>query len=122
MSDIAKSLFESDPKGWFDGYSSLEELNEDMGCLEGPLHGYLFILNEQDMDAYDERLTRLEIDFEMTSAGPRFLEKSVGFQEVGETVRIGVFSSEQHHPHGEIDSNKIKEILGDVLYDLYKFQ
>ena len=38
-----------------------------MACLEGPLHGYLFILNEKDVDAYDERLTRLEIDFEMTS-------------------------------------------------------
>ena len=56
MSDIAKSLFESDPKGWFDGYSSLEELNEDMGCLEGPLHGYLFILNEQDMDFVAEKI------------------------------------------------------------------
>lgn len=122
MSDIAKALFENDPHGWFDGYSSIEELNEDMACLEGPLHGYLFILNETDLDAYNERLSELEIDFEMTSAGQRFLEESVGFQETGETIRIGIFSSEQHHPQGQIDSDKIREILGDVLFDLHKFQ
>jgi len=122
MSDIAKKLFEKDPKGWYDGYSSLEELNEDMAGLEGTLHGYLLILNETDFDAYDERLNKLEMEYGMCSAGYKLLKESLGFQEIGETVRIGIFSSEKHHPDGEINSDKIREILGDVLYDLYKFQ
>ena len=122
MSDIAKNLFEKDPKRWYDGFSSLEELNENMHGFEGTLHGYLLILNETDFDAYDERLSKLEMDYEMCSAHMEFLKESLGFQEVGETVRSVIFNSEQHHPNGEINSDKIKEILGDVLYDLYKFQ
>ena len=122
MSDIAKNLFEKDPKRWYDGFSSLEELNENMHGFEGTLHGYLLILNETDVDAYDERLTKLEIDYEMSSGGFKLMKESLGFQEIGETVRTAIFNSEQHHPNGEINSDKIKEILGDVLYDLYKFQ
>jgi hypothetical protein len=122
MSDIAKNLFEKDPKRWYDGFSSLEELNENMHGFEGTLHGYLLILNETDFDAYDERLSKLEMDYEMCSAHMEFLKESLGFQEIGETVRTAIFNSEQHHPNGEINSDKIKEILGDVLYDLYKFQ
>lgn len=123
MSDIAKSLFDKDPKKWFGGmFSSLEECNENMYGFEGVLHGYLLILNETDCDAYEERLTKLEIDYEMSEVHNEFLKESLGFQEVGETVRSVIFNSEQHHPNGEINSDKIKEILGDVLYDLYKFQ
>jgi hypothetical protein len=58
MSDIAKNLFDQDPKRWYDGCSSLEELNKNMHGFEGALHGYLFILNDSDFDAYDERLNR----------------------------------------------------------------
>ena len=30
MSTIAKNLFEKNPKRWFDGYNTLEELNDNM--------------------------------------------------------------------------------------------
>jgi hypothetical protein len=58
MSDITKNLFDKDPKRWYDGCSSLEELNKNMHGFEGALHGYLLILNDSDFDAYDERLNR----------------------------------------------------------------
>ena len=44
-----------------------------------------------------------------------FLNESLGFNENGETVRTAIFNSEQHHPKGEINSDKIREILGDVF-------
>ena len=63
-----------------------------------------------------------EMDYEMCSAAMEFLNESLGFNENGETVRTAMFNLEQHHPKGEINSDKIREILGDVLYDLFKFQ
>jgi hypothetical protein len=122
MSDIAKNLFEKDHIRWFDGYSSLEELNDNMYCFEGTLHGYLLILNPDTGDEFDNRLNRLEMDYEMCSAAIEFLSDSIGFNQNGESVRIGIFNSENHQPDGEINSDKIREVLGDVLYDLYKFQ
>jgi hypothetical protein len=50
MSDITKNLFDKDPKRWYDGCSSLEELNKNMHGFEGALHGYLLILNDSDFD------------------------------------------------------------------------
>ena len=119
---ISLKIFLTRPKRWYDGCSSLEELNKNMHGFEGALHGYLLILNDSDFDAYDERLNRLEMDYEMCSAAMEFLNESLGFNKNGETVRTAVFNSEQHHPEAEINSDKIREILGDVLYDLYKFQ
>lgn len=122
MSDIAKNLFEKNPKRWFDGWNTLEELNDNMFCFEGKLHGYLLILNPDTGDKFDNRLNELEIDYQMCSASVEFLNESLGFNPNGESVRTGLFSSEYHSPNGEINEDKIREILGEVLYDLYKFQ
>ena len=50
-----------------------------MHGFEGTLHGYLLILNDTDFDAYDERLNKLEMDYEMCSAAMEFLNESLGF-------------------------------------------
>ena len=122
MSDIAKNLFEKDPKRWFDGYNSLEELNDNMFCFEGTLHAYILILNPDAGDEFDNRLNKLEMDYQMCSASIEFLNESIGFNSNGESVRTALFSSDYHAPDGEIDADKIREILGEVLYDIYKFQ
>ena len=121
MSEIAKNLFKSNTKKWLEGFSSLDECNENLYCEEGTLHGYFLILNPDDHE-YENRLNKLEIEFNMFSIGVEFLKESVGFNTKGESVRVGMFNSENHFPNGSINSDKIREILGDVLYDIYKFQ
>jgi hypothetical protein len=122
MSEISKKLFEKNPKKWLEGFSSLDECNKNLYGEEGILHGYFLILNPDTGDKFDNRLNELEMDYGMCSIGVEFIRESIGFNKNGESVRVGMFTSESHSPDGSINSDKIKELLGDVLYDLYKFQ
>lgn len=121
MSEFAKKLYEQDPERWLDGFDSIEELNENTFGYDGKLHGYILILNPDTGDEFDNRLNILEMDYQMYSASVEFLDESIGFNSNGESVRAGIFNGDEHSPNGEIDSDKIREILGEVLYDLYKF-
>ena len=128
MSKIAKDLFEKDKKRWLEGYDSLEAYNDDYTGFEGHLHGYFLILNPDTGDAFDDKLNKLEMEYGMVTIAPSFLKESkyfphgsVGFNSNGESVRVAMFSSNHHAPNGSIDENKIREILGEVFYDLHKF-
>lgn len=115
MSDIAKKIFEQKRGELMEGNSSIEELYEAYGGepVSGKLHAYLLILNP-DNPQYDDKLTCLEADHQMTSAG--FTNVHAGFIESeGEAARIGIFNS-------DFAEEKLIQILGDVLFDVYKIQ
>ena len=114
MSDIAKNIYEDQKNDFLENESSIEVLGEMYG-LEGPFSAYVLILDGSHSE-YDNRLTKLEVNFYMFSAG--YCYTKAGFnKESGESGRIGMFGSD-----AEMSSEKISEILGDVLFDIYKIK
>jgi hypothetical protein len=110
MSDIGKKVFEQQKDQFLEGYSTIEELGEQYD-MESDFSGYVLILDPDHAD-YDYRVSKLETDFEMTSAG--YCDVKCGFiEELGEVARIGMFNS-------DISIDEIKNILADVLFDSFK--
>lgn len=116
MSDIAKKIFEQNRDVFLEGTSSIEglyEITKDQPNKNKALCAFLLILNP-DNPRYEERLTFLETEHQMLSAG--FTTVHAGFiEKEGEAARIGIFNY-------DFPEDKFFNILGNVLFDVYKIQ
>lgn len=113
MSDIVKNIFENQKDDFLELCGSVEELAENYGLEPDFQSAYVMILNP-DHDKYDYKLTKMEVDHDMISAG--YCDTQCGFdQNNGEVGRIGMFQE-------SISSDEIREFLGDVLYDIYQLK
>ena len=113
MSDIVKNAFENQKSDFLELSESIEELAENYGLDSDFQSAYVMILNP-DHDKYDYKLTQMEVDHDMISAG--YCDTQCGFdQNNGEVGRIGMFQE-------NISSDEIREFLGDVLYDIYQLK
>lgn len=113
MSDIVKNVFENQKSDFLELSESIEELAENYGLDSDFQSAYVMILNP-DHDKYDYKLTQMEVDHDMISAG--YCDTQCGFdQNNGEVGRIGMFQE-------NISSDEIREFLGDVLYDIYQLK
>ena len=113
MSDIVKKCFEDQKSDFLEDCESIEELGENYGLDSEFQSAYVMILNP-DHDEYDNKLTQMELDHEMISAG--YCDTKCGFdQNNGEVGRVGMFRE-------SISSDQIRVFLGDVLYDIYQLK
>ena len=109
MSDIAKKVFEENKNNVLEGASNIEELCEAYEVNAKDATAYFLVL-DPDSSHYEDRLTCLEIDHRMISAG--YIDCHAGFiQGKGEVARVGIFET-------EFPKQKLIEILGDVLFDV----
>jgi len=116
VSEIAKKVFEQNREAFLEGTCSIEELYEattDQPIKNKNLCAFLLILNP-DNPQYEERLNCLETEHQMLSTG--FATVHAGFiEKEGEAARIGIFNY-------DFPEEKIFQILGNVLFDVYKIQ
>jgi hypothetical protein len=93
-----------------EGSTSVLELANEYG-LENGFICYFMILNP-DHNNFDDNLSKLEMDYNMISAG--YCDTKAGFiEDLGEVGRLGFF---QEH----ISEDKIREVLQDVLFGIIK--
>ena len=105
-----KEVFNDLKNQILEGSNSINELAIDYGLEEGYVC-YFMILNP-DHSNFDNNVSKLEMDYNMTSAG--YCDTKAGYiEELGEVGRLGFF---QEH----ISEDKIKEVLQDVLFGLIK--
>jgi hypothetical protein len=93
-----------------EGSTSVLELANEYRLEEGFIC-YFMILNP-DHNNFDDNLSKLEMDYNMISAG--YCDTKAGFiEDLGEVGRLGFF---QEH----ISEDKIREVLQDVLFGIIK--
>jgi hypothetical protein len=113
MSDIAKKTYEENKNDILGGMLNIEEL---LAAYEIQANdaAVFFLILDPDNPHYEERLTCLETNHSMTSAG--YIDCHAGFIEgKGEVARVGIFET-------AFSGQKVKEILGDVLFDIYQLK
>jgi len=108
--DSTRDTYENLKKLILEGSSNINELANEYG-LEDGFVCYFMILNP-DHHNFDDNLSKLEMDYNMISAG--YCDTKAGYiEDLGEVGRLGFF---QEH----VSEDKIKEILQDVLFVLIK--
>jgi hypothetical protein len=108
--DSIRDIYENFKKQILEGNNDINELANEYGLEEGFIC-YFMILNP-DHHKFDDNLSKLEMDYNMISAG--YCDTKAGFiEDLGEVGRLGFF---QEH----ISEDKIREVLQDVLFGIIK--
>lgn len=93
-----------------EGCEDINALAIEYGLVEG--YTCYFMVLDPDHQNFDESVSRLEMNYNMISAG--YCDTQLGFiKDLGEVGRLGFFQD-------AIEVDKIKEILQDVLFDIIK--
>lgn len=113
MSDLAKKIFEKHREELLESSTNIDELCTSLEITGDNISAYLLILNP-DHPQYDEKLTCLETDHQMQSAG--YSTVHAGFiEKEGEAARVGIFES-------FFPKEKLRQVLGEVLFDVYQIK